>query len=405
MLGVLFLVATCSYLDRHIIAVLLEPIKHEFQVSDTLLGLLTGFAFAIFYATLGIPVAQWADRGNRRTVVTVALTVWSVFTALSGMSVSFLQLALARIGVGAGEAGAIPPSQSLIADYFPKEKRGLALAVLTSSATVGYLVAFMGGAILAATHGWRVALIVVGLPGLVLAVVAHFVLDEPRKRKAVQVRAEPQEYKEAFRELLRKRSVVWVLVGVACYGIVAYGAAIFMPSFIVRSLGASLQDVGLVYGALSAVGALSGTLAGGWLADRLGKRDLRWYAWLPAAACAFALPFQVASLLLHSFSAFLILGWIGGIALGLGVPSMYTALHAVCGSSRRSLAVAVFGFVLSLVGSGLGPLVTGALSDALTPNFGVESLRYAMVFSTCFLAPAAWALYRCGRAMPRDLEA
>lgn len=408
MLAVLFLVATCSYLDRHIVAVLLEPIKKEFGASDTQLGLLTGFAFAIFYATLGIPVARWADRGNRRTVVTTALVVWSLFTALCGITANFWQLALARVGVGAGEAGAIPPSQSLLADYFPPEKRGAALAIFMSSATLGYLIAFMGGAILAQHFGWRVALIAVGLPGFALAILTRFTLDEPRaaiRTTVSEKRASSLGLGAALGELKSKSSYVFLLGGAACYGLVAYGAAIFMPSFMVRSLGLSLADIGIVFGLISTVTALGATLAGGWIADRLGRRDTRWYAWLPALSCAVAFPFQAGALLVHSFAAFLTFSAIGGLLLGIGVPAMYTALHAVCGSSRRSLAVAVFSFTMSLIGSGLGPLMTGALSDSLAPRLGSDSLRYAMVVANCFLVPAAWFLYRCARAMPRDLEA
>ncbi|MGH8031075.1 MAG: spinster family MFS transporter [Luteimonas sp.] len=406
MLAVLFLVATCSYLDRHIVAVLLEPIKKEFGASDTQLGLLTGFAFAAFYATLGIPVARWADRGNRRLVVTLSLVVWSGFTALCGITASFWQLALARVGVGAGEAGAIPPSQSLIVDYFPPERRGLALAIFMSSGTTGYLIAFIGGAALAASHGWRVALLVVGLPGLALALLTHFALDEPRQRVAAPASATvPAGLLRTLGELRAKRSYLWLLAGAALYGVVAYGSVIFLPSFMVRSLGVALTDIGLVFGLTSAAGALAGTLAGGWTADRLARRDVRWYAWLPALACLASLPFQTAALLSQSFTSFLPLSWIGGIFLGLGAPSMFAALHAVCGSSRRSLAVAVFTFTMSLIGSGFGPLITGAVSDALAPRLGVESLRYAMLFCTLFLVPTAWVLYRCGRAMPRDIEA
>ena len=409
MLLVLLLAATCSYLDRHVISVLLEPIKRDFQVSDTQLGLLTGFAFAIFYAVLGIPVARWADRGNRRLVVTLSLAVWSVFTALSGLTTSFTQLALARIGVGAGEAGAIPPGQSLLADYFPPRRRGMIIALFTASATIGYLVAYIGGAVLAQRHGWRDALIILGLPGLALALVAHFALDEPRLRqRAANAKAHAAAddgLAHALRALVAKRSFLWVLDGISCYGIVAYGAAIFMPSFMIRSLKVSMAQVGVGFGLMSAAVSLAALLAGGALADRLARRDIRWYAWLPALACGLGCPFQVGALLVHDYGTFLWLSAAGGILVGLGLASTYTVVHAVCGSAHRTLALALFGFTISLVGSGFGPLMTGALSDGLAARFGAESLRYAMVIATAFLAPSAWCLWRCGLAMPRDLEA
>jgi len=311
------------------------------------------------------------------------------------------------VGVGAGEAGAIPPSQSLIADYVASSARARAIAFFMLSATAGYLIAFVGGSAIAASHGWRTALIAVGLPGVLLAVLAYVSLDEPRERLAVTAgaRGPAPGVREALGRLAAKRSYVLVLVGAGCFGLVAYGAFIFIPSFLVRSMGVSLDQVGATYGLLSAVATLASTLLGGWLADKAATRDVRWYAWVPALACALALPFLVAALLAHSLTAFLVLSTIGGLSIGAGVPSMFTALHAVCGSSRRTVAVALMTFTLSLVGSGFGPLITGLLSDLFAARHGVESLRYAMVGCTLFLAPAAWAFYRCGFAMPREVEA
>ena len=416
MLAILFLVALCSYLDRHVVAILLEPIKQEFGASDTRMGLLTGFAFAIFYATLGIPVARWSDRGDRKQVISLALLTWSAFTVLCGFATSFWQLAMARVGVGVGEAGAIPPAQSLLADYFPPARRGAALAVLMSSATVGYVLAFIGGAWLAQHHGWRTALIAAGLPGLVLTIAVRWVLDEPRRTRSVAAAtagpASPtiageapaaDNLPQALRTLRGKSSYLWLLGGAASYGLVAYGALIFVPSFMVRSLGVTLTQVGMGFGSVSAAVALCGTLAGGVVADRLARRDARWYAWLPALACAAALPFQTGALLASSFAVFLLLLSTGGLLLGLGVPSMFTALHLVCGSPQRSLAVALLTFTLSLIGSGLGPLMTGALSDALAPVWGQDSLRLAMLAANTFLVAAAYCFHRCARALPADL--
>lgn len=405
MLLVLFLVATCSYVDRHIVSVLLEPIKKEFGVSDTLLGLLSGFAFAIFYATLGIPVARWADRGNRRTIVTLAVTLWSGFTVLCGYAGSFWQLALARVGVGAGEAGAIPPSQSLIVDYFAPARRASALAIFMSAATAGYLIAFVLGGYLAAHYGWRTTLIVVGAPGLLLALLARFCLDEPRLRPGREPLAAAQSgIGTTVRELFAKPSYRLLLAAAVFYALMAYGSAIFFPSFMVRSLGVSLAEVGLVYGLVSAIGALVGTVGGGFIADRLGQRSPSWYAWLPALGCALALPLYVAAILANSFTTFIALSGVGGTLVGACLPSMFTALHAVCGSSRRALSVAVLTFMMSLIGSGLGPVIAGALSDAFAARAGNESLRWAMLVCTLFLLPCIWCFWRAGQHLPRDLE-
>jgi MFS family permease len=406
MLALLFLVATCSYLDRHIVSVLLEPIKKEFGVSDTMLGLLTGFAFAIFYATLGIPVARWADKGNRRTIITAAVAIWSAFTVLCGFAGSFWQLAVARVGVGAGEAGAFPPAQSLIADYFPPERRASALSIFTSAATAGYLIAFVGGSALAAAYGWRTALIVVGLPGLLLALLAWWLLDEPRLRLG---RSRSDEQRSSLMatlgELFAKLSYRYVVIGAMFYALMAYGSAVFFPSFMVRSLHVSLTQVGAVFGIVSAGAALVGTLGGGVLADRLGSRDARWYAWLPAAGCLLAWPIYAAAIMMNSFNSFVALAGLGGLLVGGCIPSMFTALHAVCGTARRALAVAVLMFVMSLIGSGLGPIITGVLSDAWVPSKGTESLRWAMLAATLFLLPAAWCFWASGRHLRQDMEA
>ncbi len=406
LLAVLFLVSMSNYVDRNVIAVLLEPIKKEFAVSDTYLGLLSGFAFALFYATLGIPVARWADRGNRRIVVTLSLTVWSVMTALCGLAQSFTQLVLARIGVGAGEAGALPPAQSLIADYFPPERRASAIAVFMSSATAGYLVAFVGGAQLVSHYGWRIAFIAVGLPGLLLAVVVFFTLKEPRDVLGYSARnaASDETFAGAMRQLFRKRSYAWIVVAITLYAFFAYGVLIFFPSYMIRSLGVSLSTIGTTYGAVSAVGALAGTLGGGWLADRLGSRDVRWFAWLPAIALALIFPLYVAAFLQATYTGFLVLTFIAGLLLSAGLPSVFTAMHAVCGSKRRTVAVAVLTFMMSMVGGGLGPLVTGVLSDFFAASQGSGALRAALISASTMLLPSAVALYLAGRGLRSDVE-
>ena len=406
LLAVLFLVSMSNYIDRNVIAVLLEPIKKEFAISDTLLGLLSGFAFAVFYATLGIPVARWADRGNRRVVVTLALTVWSVMTVACGMAQTFVQLVLARIGVGAGEAGALPPAQSLIADYFPPDRRASAIAIFISSATAGYLIAFIGGAMLVSHYGWRTAFVAVGTPGLLLAMLTFRTLKEPRDVIGYPVRnaTSDESFAGAVKRLFAKRAYVWIVVGIALYAFMAYGALIFIPSFMIRSLGISMSQIGATYGSVSATGALLGTVGGGWLADKLGSRDARWLAWLPALACSIACPFYIAGFLSGTFGAFLAFSFVAGVLIAAGLPSVFTAMHAVCGSKRRAVAVAVLTFVMSTFGGGLGPLVTGILSDHFAASLGANALRAALVVATAVLLPSAFAMYVAGRSMLHDVE-
>jgi len=405
-LAVLFLVSMSNYIDRNVISVLLEPIKAEFQVSDTMLGLLTGLSFALFYATLGIPVARWADRGDRRFIITASLVIWSTMTAICGMAQSFWQLALARVGVGAGEAGAIPPAQSLIADYFDPAQRGRALAIFMASATAGYLIGFVLGAQIASAWGWRWAFILMGLPGLALAVVVRWVLREPRHLPEFRPAEAAQEpLTQTLRALFAKRSFVFLLAGMVIYFLISYGATIFFPSYMIRVLQVPLATVGTAYGAVAAVAAVVGTLAGGFITDRLARRNPAWLAWIPAAGLAVAWPAYELMLLAPGFGTFLALSAIAGITVNMTVPAMFAALHAVCGSARRALAVALMFFFANLIGLGLGPVISGALSDMFSAAYGAVGLRYALMLVLILLLPGAWVMYLCGRQLPLDIEA
>jgi MFS family permease len=404
-LAILFLVATSNYFDRNVIAVLLEPIKHEFHVSDTMLGLLGGFCFATFYALFGLPVARWADGGNRRTIITLALTVWSLMTVLCGLAPSFGYLAAARVGVGAGEAGAIPPAQALIADYFPPQQRARAIAVFVAAAMAGYLLGFGVGGSVAATYGWRAAFLLAGVPGLALALLTLFGLDEPRVRLGFPSgNPDRESLGESLRRLKAKRAFIYAVIGCLLYFFIAYGAVIFIPSFLIRVQHVSLGLVSTAYGTAAAVGTVVGTLGGGWLADRLGRRDVRWLAWLPAAACALTGPLYMIAFSVDHFGLFLALGCVASTLLGGGLPTVFAAILAVCGSRRRATAIAIVLFSATLFGGGFGPLVTGAVSDALSATYGAEGLRYSLMSIMPLLLVTGGFFYLFGRAMPADLE-
>lgn len=404
-LALLFFVSTSNYMDRMVVAVLLEPIKLEFQVSDTMLGLLTGFSFALFYAVAGIPVARWADRGNRRTVITLALTVWSCMTLLCGLAQSFWQLLLARVGVGAGEAGGIPPSQSLIVDYFPPERRATALAIFSAAAAAGYILGTGGGGYIAGTYGWRSAFWLMGAPGLLLALIVRFTLPEPRLRLGFAVHdALAENIRDTLLMLWRKRSFVYALLGYSLYTFVAYGALAFEPSFLVRVLRVPLAEASASLAIVGTVGTVIGTLGGGALADRLGRHDVRWLAWLPAIACLLATPLYLLTFAAPDLSTFLGLKLAAHTVLSSGIPVVFAAIFTTCGSRRRAMAVAIVLFAATIVGTGLGPLVSGALSDTLSAVHGVEGLRYALMTATAVLCLPGGFFYASGRAMPIDRE-
>lgn len=405
LLAILFVVSTSNYLDRTVIAVLLDPIKREFHVSDTMLGLLTGFSFAAFYALFGLPVARWADRGNRRTIITLALATWSIATVFCGLAPTFWLLALSRVGVGAGESGAIPPAQSLIVDYFPPERRASAIAVFTAAGMAGYLLGFGLGGYIAAEHGWRMTFLVVGASGLVLAVATRLGLSEPRTRLGFPgEEADRERFRQSVARLSVKRSFLYALAGCLLYFFMAYGVLLFIPSFLIRLLHIPLATVGTAYGSVSAVGNAVGTLGGGPLADRWARQDIRWLAWLPAAACLLTGPIYAVAFATNSFPVFLILGFVAAALLGAGLPAVFAAVHAICGSRRRATAVAIVLFSATLFGGGFGPLTTGAVSDAFGARYGADGLRYSLMLMTSVLLVAGGLFYLFGRKMPLDLE-
>lgn len=403
---VLFLVGTSNYVDRNIIGVLLEPIKKEFQVSDTMLGLLSGISFALFYATLGIPVARWADRGDRRFIITISLTVWSLMTALCGMAQSFWQLALARVGVGMGEAGAIPPAQSLIADYYPPDGRSKAIGVYMMCSMAGYVIGLVAGGWIAQNYGWRAAFLIVGLPGLLLALTTRFLLKEPRDLPQFAVHAQNQEPISAtFRALFEKPSYRNIIGAMILYFVMAYGALIFTASFMIRVHGLSVSEAGALFGGASAIGAVIGNLGGGALTDRLAKRDIAWTARLPGFGLILALPLYLAAFMAPTVPIMAGTLIVASILLTGVVPPMFSALHVVCGSARRAMAVAIVFFFANLIGLGLGPLIAGSLSDWFAQSHGpADGLRYALMVVMFAFIPSGIFMLRAARTLRADEE-
>ena len=407
LLFVLFLVTTSSYVDRNIIGVLLQPIKEEFHVSDTMLGLLSGLSFAMFYATLGVPMARWADRGDRRFIITISLVVWSVMTALCGMAQSFWQLALARIGVGAGEAGGIPPGQSLVADYFSPERRGKALSAFLMAAMAGYIIGIVLGGQLAQHYGWRTAFLVVGIPGLLLAVITRLVLHEPRHLPQFAVK--PADYEPvgtAFRALRSKPAFVNILIAIVLYFLIAYGALVFLIPYMVRGFGMTVGAASAMYGTVSTVGALIGTPIGGGLVDRLAKRDIVWNARFPGYGLILGFVLYEVAFLMPTPTLMMGVLFGGGLLLNGAVPAMFAALHVICGSKRRAMAVAIVFFFANLIGTGLGPIIAGALSDAYGATAGPGTgLKYAMMTVTLLFLPCGFYMLRAARTLRADIEA
>ena len=393
-LAVLSLVATSNFVDRNVLGILLQPIKAEFRVSDTWLGLLSGLCFALFYAALGIPIARIADRGNRTLIVTLSLVTWSVMCAAAGLAQNFWQLALARVGVGAGEAGAVPPAQSLIADYFPPAQRGRALAVFTLGSTAGYLLGFAGGGWIAQTYGWRMTFIAVGLPGLLLAALTALVLREPRRHAGFAVASAGAPKRESLIEtaqaLLHKPAFLYVLGSIILYNFLANGALIFTTSFLVRVDGLTLARAGAIFGAVAAGAAVTGSLLGGTIADAAIRRDPRWLTRLCVAGLFLAWPLHLLAFWTANVTVTFVALFVAVVILSGVVPSQYAALHMVCGSVRRATSISIALLLVNLVGLGLGPIVTGALSDHFGASLGpAEGLRTALLIVLSVFVPSA----------------
>lgn len=405
-LCILFLVAASNYADRSVLSVLLEPIKREFGVSDTMLGLLGGLAFAVLYSVLGIPVARWADRGSRPSIITMAICLWSLMCALCGMAQTFWQLLLARAGVGIGEAGASPPAQSLLIDYFPPSQHARAIAVFGLGASAGSLFAFVAGSQIAAAFGWRYAFILIGLPGLLLALATALLLREPRNvLNSQQSQSQQESVFATLRVLWRKPTYRYTLIGITFYAFFAYGVMMFVPAFMVRVLKVDVATVGTVLGSVSAVATVVGSLVGGWLTDRMSRSDRSWLLKVPAIALVVAFPLTLGGFTARDFSSALPFFGVGGFVTAIAMPGIFVAAHAVCGSARRAMSVAILLFFMSLIGGGLGPLAVGLVSDALTPLYGVSGLVYALMILSVLKLVGAACFWYGSRSIVSDAEA
>ncbi|MEM1245667.1 MAG: MFS transporter [Acidobacteriota bacterium] len=407
-LVLLTVVYTFNFIDRQLLAILQEAIKADLGLSDSQLGLLTGFAFALFYVTAGLPIARWADRGNRRNIVALAVGIWSFMTAVSGFVQNYLHLLLARIGVGVGEAGGSPPSHSIISDIYPPERRAGALSFYSMGVNFGILFGFLFGGWLNEFFGWRVAFLVVGVPGIIIAFLVRFTLKEPMRGLAEQREAATEEVPltSVLSLLASRASFRHMAFGAALNAFAGYSASNWTASFIIRSHGMDTGELGTWLAMSMGVGGAIGVLGGGLLAERLAPRDVRWYMWLPTLTGILCLPFMVATYLVGSAYAALLCGVIPSTLFNVYLGNTLAMSHGLVGLRMRALASAILFFILNLIGLGLGPWLVGTLSDYLAAEHGAESLRLAMLY----LLPAAmtWSIlhfYLASRTLKEDLAA
>lgn len=404
--GLLTLIYTANYVDRQIVAILLPSIKADLVLSDTQLGMLTGLAFGIFYATLGIPIAYLADRMSRKKIIIASLTLFSLMTYACGLAQNYLQLLLARIGVGVGEAGTSPPSHAMIADMYAPSDRATPLAVFALGINLGLFVAFIAGGYIADNYGWRTAIQVVALPGFVLAVIAWLTLkDPPRGMSDDSSESTAPPLMVTVRYMLSTPSMRQLLIGSTLIIIVGYGAVAWLPSYFIRVHGMTATQVGTILALMIGIGGAVGTTLGGVAADRLGKKDVRWNMWLVGIVGIIATPFSVMGYLAGSSQVAL---------LWLIVPTMVGALyfgptlamlHTLVKPEMRSLASAILLFVNNIFGLGLGPLMVGIMSDALTPHYGVQGLGVALALMVLIGVWGSVHFLLAGRSLAHDINA
>ncbi len=408
-LFMLLLVYCLSYVDRQIIGILAVPIKADLQLTDTQLGLMGGFAFAIFYTSMGIPIARLADRHNRVRIITVALTLWSGFTAVCGLANGFWSLFLARLGVGVGEAGGVAPSFSIVSDYFPTEQRGRALAILTLALPIGSAIGLFIGGVLAAEYGWRTAFVVMGLIGIAVAPLFLLTVREPVRGRLDPAPLATAKLRPSFGDVLahvrRKPSFWWLSIASAMASMLSYGLAFWLPAFIHRSRGLDLVQTSQFLAVITLVGGVIGIVAGGWLSDHLGRKNRAWYARIPSIAFLIGMPFLLIGVSLTSLPMILAILLVPQAMGVLWTGPSVSAIQHLAPASMRATASSIYLFITNLVGLGVGTLAFGALSDALTAQYGDDALRYSILICAVVLYPLAILFYwMASRSLSADWE-
>jgi len=405
-LSVLLVVYVFNFIDRQILAIVADDIKAELQLSDTGLGLLLGFAFVMFYTTAGLPIARWADRGSRRSIIALGLTVWSAMTAACGLAQTFWQLAMARFGVGIGEAAGTPPSHSLISDYFPPERRATALSVYAMGIYLGVMFGFLAGGFIRDAFDWRTAFLAVGLPGIPLALLVRFTVREPERGASDpgEIDTETPPLREVLRTLFARRSFVYLTLGGCFQALSGYAVLSWGPAFLGRVHQMSGTEIGTTFGLIAGIGGAVGATLGGVLVDRLVVRDVRWCVWLPAlisvVAVPFAVPFYLAestTLALLAFAPFYLLN-------NMYVGPLWSVTQGLVKVRMRAVASATLLTILNLVGLGLGPLLVGFMNDRLAPTHGAEAIRYSLLVMAGAGALAAIFFGLCSRTIRDELE-
>ncbi|MGF0237406.1 spinster family MFS transporter [Rhodococcus sp. IEGM1300] len=389
-----------NYIDRQLMAILIEPVKLEFGISDTDIGLLSGVTFAVFYTVFGFPLGRLSDRIGRKPVIAFSCIAWSLMTMLCGMAGNFLTLVLARVGVAVGEAGGTAPSVAMVSDLYPAHRRSTALSVLMLGSSLGAIVGLGLGGWIAQHHGWRYAFLLIGSPGIFLGLLLLLTVRAPNRVAALGTASAPQDgWFKTLVELFRVPSFLWLVLTGGAAAIAGYAIGTWSPSFLIRSHGLNVQQAGFLVGVVGGGGATIGTLTCGMLTDRMARRDAGWQIGVPLLGTLISIPFALAYFLWPQGTAF----HIGSIAVPQAF--MFYSVFAFFGvwwatpclsaithlfpATRLAQATAIFVMSMTLLGVGVGPLLVGMLSDFFVPTLGSESLRYALASSVSLLVLAS----------------
>jgi len=405
-LFMLVLIYASSHIDRQIVAILAESIKQDLDLSDSQLGFLIGLSFALFYATLGIPIAILADRYSRRNIIAVSVIVWSFMTTLSGLAANYTQLALARIGVGIGEAGSTPPSHSMIADLFPLEERGAAMGIFSSGINLGVLVGFLIGGWVDQIYGWRVAFFIVGLPGVLLGIILLLTVKEPLRKtpsKPVSLNFLPHAWR-CYKLMLSIPSQRHILIGCTLVVFVGYGTLYWNGVYFRRNLGLSPGEAGTILALIGGLIGGIGTFFGGWLQDRMARRDRRYYVWITGFVKVAIIPAVLVFYMTDNLTLIMVIMTVTAFVGGFYLPSSFAMTQSLMPPEMRALSSALLLFTINIIGLGLGPFLVGIMSDYLAPTYGTESLRYALAAMTLLNIWGAFHYFWAARTLRADLE-
>jgi predicted MFS family arabinose efflux permease len=394
-LAVLTVVSILSIADRLILSILLGDIKAEFGLSDTQLGLLSGLAFTAFYVAFGMPIARFADRSNRKNIIAVAVAAWSLMTALCGAAVGFWTLFLARMGVGIGEAGGTGSGSSIIADYFHRHELSWAMGILTLGSTLGTAAGLMVGGFFADLLGWRMAFLALGIPGILLGLIVYLTVKEPERGRLYAEQSGPDlklPLAATLGDLARNKVYFRTTLAYGLQIVIGYAFATWLALIMARKFEISTGEIGFYLGLAFILGGIPGPLLGGWLADRLARRNPRWRAWLPAIAAVGCLPVYALSVMSTDFWTFLGLFSLGYLIFLLMQPPTLALLQLAVPPSQRAFGVSVALVFNNVLGQAIGAFVIGMMSDAMAPTHGQLSLGYAVLAtSVIFGVPGALA--------------